>query len=87
MTDLGFEFDENAEEYFEYYILENGPIRVTVFNQAPVLAEIINTETKMLKIDNTFIVRLAKSTSAYEIDENEFNEKCLSLGIQPKRLK
>lgn len=62
-----FKFDPNDEKYFEYYILGDGPIRITKFNEAPVLAEIVDEEKKHLVIDNLFIIEFMQSTDAKEI--------------------
>jgi hypothetical protein len=80
-----FQFDPDDEKYFEYYILNGGPIRITIFNQAPVLAEIVDEEKKHLVIDNLFIIKYMQSTDAEEITESEFKESCLAIGVRPER--
>lgn len=79
-------FNETAEEYFEYYLYGNGPIRVTIFMSAPVLTEIIDLDQKSLIIDNSFIIKLAEDSSATEISKEEFDARCNELGVKPERL-
>jgi len=85
MTDFDFDFDEDAPEFYEYYLMNDLPLRITSFNQAPILAEIIDFENKTLKIDNTIIIKFIEASDVIEIDEQEFVNKCLSLGIAPHR--
>ncbi len=85
MTDFDFEFDEDAPEFYEYYLMNDLPLRITSFNQAPILAEIIDFENKTLKIDNTIIIKFIEASDAKEITESEFKEACLALGVRPER--
>mgnify|MGYP003669080812 CR=1 FL=1 len=87
MTEFKFEFDENAKEYFEYYLLGERPVRLTIFNEAPVLAETVDLDSKKLIIDNMLIIRFLESTDAQEISKDDFVNQCLSFGVTPVREK
>lgn len=83
--DIHFDFDEDAEEYFSYYILGERPVRLTVWNDAPILAETINFETKKFEIDNTFIMAIIDSLDAEKVSEADFINQCLKFGVKPER--
>lgn len=86
--DLDFEefdfiFDENAQEYYQYYVIGIRPIRITIFNKAPVLAESVDFDKKTFGIDNTLIKLVTDSLEIERVDENTFRNACLAIGVKP----
>lgn len=81
--DFEFEFDENAPEHFEYYLLGERPIRATVSNDSIILTETIDLDTKTFGIDNIFIPVLLEATDDVVISEADFINQCLKYGVKP----
>lgn len=84
--EIDFEFDENAPRSYLHYLLGDRPVRITVKNGAPILAETIDFEKKMLVIDNLFISAVADSLDIIRVDEKEFSNACLKYGVKPVRV-
>lgn len=83
--DMDFEFDENAPESYLHYLLGDRPVRITMKNGAPILAETIDFEKKRLVIDNLFIGVVAESLDIIRLNEKDFANECLRYGVKPVR--
>lgn len=83
--DIDFEFDENAPKSYLHYLLGDRPVRITMKNGAPILAETIDFEGQKLIIDNLFISAVVDSLDIIRLDEKEFANECLKYGVKPVR--
>lgn len=73
---------DNPLEYI-YYLLGELPVRIGyIAPNVPVMAEILNFETKQFEIDNLYIHKIAKSLESIQIDKNEFDNICLKNGAK-----
>ncbi len=83
MTDINFDYDEDGEKTTIYYILGDRPIKVTCIDDVPDKILAYDFETKSFKRDGKLLRIINDSMEIRKIDELEYRNKCLSLGVKP----
>ncbi len=78
---MDFDYDPNAPEEIQYYIVGVHPLRVTVVDELPIKIEKPDENGVFVK-DNAMIRRLNDSLDVEEVDEARFREYCLSQGVR-----
>ena len=79
-----FGVDENAPMEYLYYIVGDRPLRIGhIAPEVPVIAEILDGETKKFEINNLYISYVAENTDVIELSREEFVDACLKRGVKP----
>lgn len=78
-----FEYDDDGEETYLYYILGERPVKITCIDSFPIQAETPDFEKKIFVRDNSVIKRVTDSADVIKVSVKDFNEFCLSKGIKP----
>ena len=74
---------DGPHEYI-YYLAGVRPLRVGYIHpHIPVIAEVLNFETKKFEINNMYISYAAKSLDYIKLTEQEFVNECLKNGVKP----
>jgi len=78
------EQDENDKEIeVIYYLIGKRPVKVTYVDDFPELAQTPDFDTKEFIYDHTILKRIEDSLDVDKIDEQQFRDACLAIGIKP----
>ncbi len=66
-----------------YYLMGKRPIKVTYVDDFPEIVQTPDFETKKFIYDHTILKRIEDSVEVEKIDEQQFCNACLAIGVKP----
>lgn len=77
------DYDEDGEVTITYYILGDRPIKVTCIDDVPDSIYAYSFETRAFERDGNMLRIINDSMDIRKVDELEYRNKCLSVGVKP----
>lgn len=75
--------EETGEKRIVYYLMGKRPIKITYVDDYPEYVMAFSFEEKKFTFDRDVIKQINNSMDVQKIDENEFRNACLAVGVKP----